>query len=514
MPECTNCSKSKDTRRCVYGELKLRHSKYSALSPPEQDDYLAEVLPQDHEAHEAPSPPTLAREQSSLGDSRRDSLTSTSTWPIATQGSPQDYYKSPQSFRDVESPGQIVQRGRRLSTNSASWIHGATQISTNPWFQDTPTTPVECKIFEFYKEYAGFLLDIVSPARHMSQTVPRLTASCLVLRYACLSYAANMLWLRKEIPTSEKDHYHDQVISRMINALATHPNPEHDETLLATAVILRMSEQFYEITEDIKHHLIGAASLFSSRPPAAKWSPYHTDLSGTAFWIYLRETLLICFMSEEACQVDLSLVEHEEVFASAPDEVWTNRSSYLLALACNVYFGGENNLEAVELQTLIELWIKDIPASFRPWCVLPSDDGPFPRIFFYSTWHEVAWHQILAAQVLLAVHALKSYSTTNVLEIHRYTESRILQPARMLARVCFATKDGGASINGGHLLSWCAQFLTQKDEQTAILEWLERSMQKTKWPNKTCIRRLKEVWSGLRTKWSDNTEVSPETVSS
>jgi hypothetical protein len=487
VPKCSNCVKAKSGRTCVYGELKLRYSKFSFKDEARETGPLKSPTAQ--------RPPL----------SRTKTVESTTETSKAPQTPRDDYYHSPESFRDAESPARrarlFSQESRRndppLATSSLL------PARRNPIFQATEITEVESSIFQFYKDHAGPWLDIVTPHRHMSQTVPRLAITSPVLRHACLAYAANCMWLRKTLTTTVKDYYHDQVISRLINALATHPSPATDETLLATAVILRMSEQFYEISEDKKHHLRGASSLFSSRPE--KWSSYQTDLSGTSFWIYVRESLRLAYMNGEKCQFDLGLIEHEISYAPAADEVWTNRSSYLLAYACNLHFGSQE-LDAGDLESLLAMWAERVPSSFRPWYVQTAS-SPFSHIAFLSCWHGVAWQQYLAAKVLLAVHLLQSRGVTNILEVTRYTEAEIREPTRMLAGICFADNNMGSRINGSHLLSWCAQYLIQPAERKAVLDWLEETMADSKWANKTCIRRLKQIWDGTRAGWSDEETV-------
>ena len=66
-----------------------------------------------------------------------------------------------------------------------------------------------------------------------------------------------------------------------------------------------------------------------------------------------------------------------------------------------------------------------------------------------------------------------------------------------------STTEVGSQINASHFLSWCAQFFTHREERTEVLKWLDIHMQQTRWPNKTCARRLKDIWQGKRTKWPD-----------
>ncbi|EXJ53386.1 uncharacterized protein A1O5_13375 [Cladophialophora psammophila CBS 110553] len=195
----------------------------------------------------------------------------------------------------------------------------------------------------------------------------------------------------KELDETTKEQYHSKVIHILIDSLSSSPNPEYDSNLLATVVILRMSEQFCEIDKDVRHHLAGASSLFTLRGSIRKWSVHDTDLAGTSFWIYLRESLRLCFLNEEKCQFDLDLIEKESAFLPASEEVWTNRITYILALVCNFAFGKHTKTQTVpdaaELRKAINLWASKVPATFRPWCFREGKSGPFPAIHFLSTWH-------------------------------------------------------------------------------------------------------------------------------
>ncbi|KAI1629075.1 hypothetical protein EDD37DRAFT_36229 [Exophiala viscosa] len=313
--------------------------------------------------------------------------------------------------------------------------------------------------------------------------------------------------VRGEIDEAVKEDYHCKVIRILIDSLSSVFSPENEATLLATVVILRMSEQFCEIDKDVRHHLDGASSLFTLRGTTRKWSVYDTDLAGTSFWIYLRESLRLCFLKEEKCQFDLALIAGESLFLPASEEVWTNRITLILALACNCGFGktarSERDLQSTRLKGLIELWASSVPDAFRPWSFRDGKFGPFPAIRFLSTWHEVAWQHYYTAKVILAVDALHMQENTNILRLNRYTESQIFEPSRKLCGICLATREIGSEINGSHLVSWCGQFFTGKEEQRRLLDWLETTMLESRWPNRTCSERLQQIWKGSRLQWVD-----------
>lgn len=276
----------------------------------------------------------------------------------------------------------------------------------------------------------------------MSQAVPRLAMSISVLRCACLAYAAKVLFLRGELSASVNDYYQGQAISQVIDALASQRFPEYDEALLATAVILRMSEQFCEVNQDVQQHLSGAISLFSLRGAQTKWSPAQVDISGTSFWICIRESLRLCLLNEDCCQFDLSLIADDEVSPEDAEEVWTNRSTLILAKACNFAFGGtaegHNDPKLAELQGDVDLWVNRVPAPFRPLDGLKGGSTHCPRVYYLSVWHggfptsptlfpisqelEIAWQQLYATKVLLAVFTLRTLNHTNLLELNQFME--------------------------------------------------------------------------------------------
>ncbi|OQV09484.1 hypothetical protein CLAIMM_13602 [Cladophialophora immunda] len=505
VPRCANCANSKTPRTCIYGGLKLRHSKYSKArsgrtqSPghttlhPILVSFKTNVQPANG-SESWPAEGFIEAIQSAQGpgtvvDSSSNQAPAPDPYGTPTAGTVDN---SPSTFfRHELPPGDHVQ----LTVDPSSETQGVNASDT------------ECSLFQFYKSYAGVWLDIVTAERHLSQTVPRQAVTSPVLYYACLSYASNIMNANEELDETVKEQYHSKVIHILIDSLSLSPNPAYDSNLLATVVILRMSEQFCEIDKDVRHHLAGASSLFTLRGTMHRWSVHDTDLAGTSFWIYLRESLRLCFLNEEICQFDLDLIEKESAFLATSEEAWTNRITYILALVCNFAFGKQTTAQTVpdaaELRKSIDLWASKVPASFRPWSFREGKTAPFPTIHFLSTWHEVAWQHYYTAKIMLAVQGLQVHESTSILELNRYTEHQILGPTRKLCGICLATKEVGSQINGSHLVSWCGQFFTGKQEQRQLVDWLERTMLASKWPNRTCIERLQQIWSGVRLKWAD-----------
>lgn len=213
-----------------------------------------------------------------------------------------------------------------------------------------------------------------------------------------------VLW--GKIESSVQEQYQDTAIRLLIPMLSSPAALLKTEALLSTAVVLRMVEQLSEISEDGQYHLKGAYSLLFTNISVNKWHPFHPTTNSqhqrhTIFWTYLRLCLRVCFLSEQECVLDLSLLEGEgadrTIFAPAPDEMWTNRMSYLLTQLCNACWagaaqddddGGATKLSKLkELSHVIDRWRECLPSSFKPWFFQQDDLDPFPVVRYLCPWH-------------------------------------------------------------------------------------------------------------------------------
>lgn len=233
-------------------------------------------------------------------------------------------------------------------------------------------------------------LDIVSSDRSFSQMVPSLALYKPTLYYACLAYAAHVLSLWGKCDRARADYLYSEVITQLIPELELESRLLPAEELLATIVILRMLEQYSEPDQDAQCHLNGAYSLLTSTK--FTWSPEDSDLKGTTFWTFVRQTLRLCFLSEQECGFDLSIVNDGNLRSPARDPVWTNRMTYLSAKLCNACWcpllddaSRRTLLDAIEKD--IDSWRQSVPETFKPWYYHQLQTEPFPTMRYISSWH-------------------------------------------------------------------------------------------------------------------------------
>ena len=541
-PLCSTCEQARQPAPCIYDPKPLRfsHSKYSS-SVDRLDNKSRDATTSGH-ASDAESPVLLGEENfpsyfdetahhslASLNDSgqleesrpltgHNESDISGATnsadpglsyhlspevaWSLQVRGNE----RSPHEYLVAQSAAAEPSHNLRISSLLLTpSVH--TTYSPSPAFNEPPrilSDELECKIFGFYVTYLGQWLDIGSPKHYFQSQIPQLAVREPLVLFACLACAAQIMFLMGILDQSVEERYSGKVLEILIPLLSSDQATSTNGVLLATTVILRMAEQFLELGQDAQRHLTGAAALFIDGP---NWPLAEESLAIAAFWTHLRESIRICFLREQPPQFDLDRLSIREDYYSnttASDEVWTNRMTCLLLEVCKLCWG--HNVEGSEeaasrLQTSLEMWKERLPSSYRPWCVRDINTQSFPEIKYFESWHVMAWQFYYTAKVMLAVYFSGEAQTHNVFHIRAHIESSVVSPTRVLCGLCMSSTNVGTNLNGSHLMAWCGQFLSGREEQTRLLEFLTDFGEKTKWPNQTSCKRLREKWKSSSRSW-------------
>jgi hypothetical protein len=365
--------------------------------------------------------------------------------------------------------------------------------------------PIEIALFEYYVRETGWWLDIVSPDCHFSRTVAKLAMEDHLLYSACLAYSSHVLHLLGRVSRSTEQHYAGIALNQLIAKLNEDPHTWSETSVLSSTVLMRVSEQFSEIGDDQQYHLNGAFSV--SAAGGRTWSIDNHDMATTAFFTYLRMTIRICFLCEQGTTCDMNLIrEHEFDAWSTSEAGMCNRMTHLIAKTCNTCWAPAGGMiEKAELESRareLEDWKRALPATFDAWATYEDPEQPFWVVKYLSTWHAIAWQFYNAAKVVLAVHFALLSPPRSVLEQSQYLEREILKPTRELCAVAFSRPETGTDINAAALIAWCAQFLLDQRERSAVIEWLQNLMETSRWPNKTCTQRLQRIWAGQQSSWT------------
>ncbi|KAE8358131.1 hypothetical protein BDV27DRAFT_138185 [Aspergillus caelatus] len=539
-PTCTNCRKSRYMTVCSYEPIKFKfrtlletskrkthRKKKDALrgtfSPPEEQVHQRSVSPGvqgDAEASRSPShdqisdrqnidlqtgkvghdleAPIILASQSPLQSSLRDPITT-----AATVVSPSDFGYLPVATTTFP----------QISTTTAlqdTALHETPCSTSSP---HTTSDKLEAFIYSFYIETAGPWLDIVSSNRFFGIYVPRMTVSEPALHSACLAYASQVLYLHGRVPREIKEELHDRALRQLTPTFTSSYQGRSAECLLASTVLLRMTEQFLELGEDHQHHLYGSSTLFETE--LHQLSLFDDNLRNSSFWAYLRGAIRISFLLERPSPFRLeylSFIESSRGNGQMSDEAYANCMTYFIAELCTLCWSepgalgsdGEVASRIHRLQGVINEWKSNLPASFNPWYTDFRENDIFPDVRYLAPWHCVAWQFFYAAQVMIAVYLPAIREQSNVFQLTRTLEENVATPSRWLCGVTLSSNDYGVKINGSHLIAWCGQFLTARTEQNMVLHILLSLWEDTKWPNQTCCTRLKDIWNGSRGQWIDN----------
>ena len=119
--------------------------------------------------------------------------------------------------------------------------------------------------------------------------------------------------LRGEVDKSTEETFNSKVLEILIPLLSSEHATAGNDALLATTVILRMSEQFMDGRNDSQRHLNGAASLFVD---GTSWSLIERDLATASYWTHLRESIRVSFLHESPCQVPIERLARSEEHTS------------------------------------------------------------------------------------------------------------------------------------------------------------------------------------------------------
>ncbi|KAK5467046.1 hypothetical protein LTS15_000016 [Exophiala xenobiotica] len=370
------------------------------------------------------------------------------------------------------------------SDNSGNYI---TSVNSAPDAQplEILSSPLEASLFTFYISHAGPWLDITSPSRHFSLTVPRLALQKPVLLYACLAYSSRTL-----LPLSSlNDQYGSACIRLLIPRLSDESYVSHDETLLATLVILRHVEQYADTLENEGAHLSGAFSLIASQ----KQLPTQDSLPGAALWTYMRQDVRQALLARASPKLTprygIRLDTLTSVDEHACQSSWADSACHMAAMACTFAWGGEEGeVDADQLELMLGVWLENLPGEYHPFFA----SGNVVR--YIATWHVVAWQFYHLAKVLLKLYNSRCPRGVDVVTFNSRVEMEIVHHARTICNISYSNPEIGSRFNACAILGFIGTYLRDKDEQLQLVKFMDAFSKQTNWPTDSDRRRLESYW--------------------
>jgi hypothetical protein len=178
------------------------------------------------------------------------------------------------------------------------------------------------------------------------------------------------------------DQYGSACIRLLIPRLSDESYVSHDETLLATLVILRHVEQYADTLENEGAHLSGAFSLIASQ----KQLPTQDSLPGAALWTYMRQDVRQALLARASPKLTPRYGIRLETLTSVDEHAcqssWADSACHMAAMACTFAWGGEEGeVDADQLELMLEVWLENLPGEYHPFFT----SGIVVR--YIATWH-------------------------------------------------------------------------------------------------------------------------------
>lgn len=224
----------------------------------------------------------------------------------------------------------------------------------------------------------------------MSLISQRLAKQHPLLTYAILTCSAHILRLlspHRDDLQREEDHNQHKCVQLLIPLLDNLALAVGDEVVLATIVILRMSEQYDEYHIDRQYHLVpGAFSHFNANGPSS------TSMGGlheATFYSYVRSDIRMAILGHCGTRISLDAWPLDTRYPSN-DADWANRMTWLLVQSMNLCYGGKDTrglLPRHQLERFIEEWKGNLPETFEPYYFRDTEWDDFPIIRLLTPWH-------------------------------------------------------------------------------------------------------------------------------
>lgn len=203
---------------------------------------------------------------------------------------------------------------------------------------------------------------------------------------ACSAHILRLLDKRRIDLTDKEEEYQSKSVRLLIPVLNNLESAVQDEAILATIVILRMSEQYDEYHFDRQCHLVPGA--FVHLGPSTSSSTSGGGLLQATYYSYVRADLRMAILGQCSTRISLESWPYNENSPST-DADWANRMTWLLVHAINLCYGKDIRgvMSYLQLNTLIDGWRANLPSTFEPYFYTDEPRDAFPIIRLLCPWN-------------------------------------------------------------------------------------------------------------------------------
>ncbi|KAE8140013.1 hypothetical protein BDV38DRAFT_269417 [Aspergillus pseudotamarii] len=356
----------------------------------------------------------------------------------------------------------------------------------------------EASLFKYFMTSLSPWFDYCDPSRHFYTYIASSASSNPILMYAVLTVAARHQRSHSERERLIADEYQQYCLESLISAL---DNSEKtlDESLFASAVILRLSEEMTEPSprEIVDSHTLSAHILVRIKEGNICTSSF-TD---AALIVVLRQEIFVANLTQrpvgsftDHCNIDTSL-------GPASEAMWTYRIIAHAAKITDFAYGDvmfRTKDRWNDLMQYVQDWEDSRPSSFIP--IYSEAENPpsscFPKIWYCNDCHVAARLYLELCRILL----LASDPDASALRIGRF---RRMQDNDDRIRVCVRVICGVALTNpefhttrstAGLAIGLCGELFHDPRETKVLLDLLSAAEFHLGWPCLKLKEDLRRFW--------------------
>ncbi|OAL22880.1 hypothetical protein AYO22_06788 [Fonsecaea multimorphosa] len=269
------------------------------------------------------------------------------------------------------------------------------------------------------------------------------------------------------------------------------------DVLLATIVMLRIYEQMNDSSDDEECHISGASALLSSLPT-------FESLGRAALWVYLRQDVYMAVLNHRPIKTDVALCWQWMNQTPSNDCEWSHLIVLIIVDIIQFCFSSPSTGKLPErwhvLRDKIQQWQSMRPVSFDPYFFKERNGSMrryFPEIWLWDQCHVLAniyYH--MGSTLLLA------YEPVCVIGIAARRKQKMLElqakeHARAVCGICLSNPTSETRRTASYAMHLCCRYITDPNEQEAVVQLLERIETEEAWPTSRVIEALNEEWAGL-----------------
>lgn len=248
---------------------------------------------------------------------------------------------------------------------------------------------------------------------------------------------------------------------------------------------------------DLTRHLKGTSIFF----PGAAWLNT-SDLRRAVFWLHLRQEIYNAYLYQRSVDTDLSNCTFESGHESGSDDIWFHRTLYIAAEVTKWAFGGEASLSRWhELRSMLNIWETSRPATFDTIYFRarhPKGGRFFPEACYITDEHVAATHFFYLAKLLLTTHdptlpriGPRVKTATNTMQ------ENALLCVRALVGIAICNNWVTARFTANLAVVICGSWFTDRQEQQALLDFLQDTRRCSGWSKDEAERGLMETWGWI-----------------